>query len=68
MTSATGNIMTRRKGRVTVTGNTEVGTNLGVNCVIHAAPTKSSLLYTQKTGRSTRLDTGKVDCVNHRRR
>jgi len=27
----------------------------GLNCVIHAAPTKSSLLYTQKCGRGTRL-------------
>ena len=36
-----------------------------LNCVIHAAPTKSSLLYTQKTGRGTRLspETGKVDCL-----
>ena len=26
-----------------------------VNCILHLAPTKSSLLYTQKTGRGTRL-------------
>jgi superfamily II DNA or RNA helicase len=36
-----------------------------LNCVIHAAPTKSSLLYTQKTGRGTRLspEAGKQDCL-----
>jgi ATP-dependent helicase IRC3 len=34
-----------------------------INCIIHAAPTKSALNYTQKTGRGTRLFEGKADCL-----
>jgi ATP-dependent helicase IRC3 len=36
-----------------------------VQCIIHARPTKSSSLYTQMTGRGTRLcpEKGKVDCL-----
>jgi ATP-dependent helicase IRC3 len=34
-----------------------------VQCIIHARPTKSSVLYTQMTGRGTRLCDGKVDCL-----
>lgn len=35
----------------------------GVDCIIHARPTKSSLLYIQMTGRGTRLHAGKTDCL-----
>jgi Helicase conserved C-terminal domain len=35
----------------------------GVSCIIHARPTKSSLLYIQMTGRGTRLAPGKQDCL-----
>ncbi len=36
-----------------------------VNCIVHARPTKSSLLYIQMTGRGTRPSpqTGKRDCL-----
>jgi hypothetical protein len=56
-------------GKIRVITNCQVLTEgwdePSINCIIHAAPTKSSLLYTQKTGRGTRLsqETGKVDCL-----
>lgn len=34
-----------------------------VQCIIHARPTKSSLLYIQMTGRGLRVHPGKEDCV-----
>lgn len=34
-----------------------------VTCIVHARPTKSSLLYIQMTGRGTRLYPGKDDCL-----
>jgi superfamily II DNA/RNA helicase len=56
-------------GKIRVITNCQVLTEgwdePSINCIIHAAPTKSSLLYTQKTGRGTRLspETGKSDCL-----
>lgn len=54
-------------------GKIEVLTNFGiltegfdepnVRCILHARPTKSSLLYIQMTGRGTRLAPGKTDCL-----
>ncbi len=35
----------------------------GVNCIILARPTKSSVLYTQMVGRGTRIFPGKSDCL-----
>lgn len=35
----------------------------GVDCIVHARPTKSSLLYIQMTGRGSRLAPGKEDCL-----
>jgi superfamily II DNA or RNA helicase len=35
----------------------------GVDCILHARPTKSSLLYIQMTGRGTRVAPGKADCL-----
>jgi ATP-dependent helicase IRC3 len=35
----------------------------GIEYVVHAKPTKSSLLYIQMTGRGTRLAPGKKDCL-----
>lgn len=34
-----------------------------IECILHAAPTKSRLLYTQRTGRGTRLAPGKKYCL-----
>jgi superfamily II DNA or RNA helicase len=34
-----------------------------VQCILHARPTKSSILYVQMTGRGTRLFEGKCDCL-----
>lgn len=35
----------------------------GVSCIIHARPTKSTLLYIQMTGRGTRIAPKKDDCL-----
>jgi superfamily II DNA or RNA helicase len=35
----------------------------GVDCIIHARPTKSSLWYIQASGRGSRLFPGKTDCL-----
>lgn len=42
---------------------TEGWDDAGVACIIHARPTKSSLLYTQMTGRGTRTHPGKTNCL-----
>ena len=34
-----------------------------VSCIVHAAPTTSSVRFTQRCGRATRLFEGKVDCI-----
>lgn len=65
VTSTSGNIITRRNGHVTVTGNTE-GTDLPLtSCVLLMRPTKSATLLEQIVGRGLRrLDSaGKTDCV-----
>ena len=67
------NIITRRRGKVLVMGNTEGYDDAGVECIVLAKPTKSVLLLTQMIGRGTRLptncnhisevgDTGKKTC------
>jgi superfamily II DNA or RNA helicase len=63
VTSTTGNIITRRNGCVTITGNTE-GTDIpDIGVIVHARPTKSPLLYVQMTGRGLRIHPGKKDCI-----
>jgi len=63
VTSTTGNIVTRRNGTVTVTGNTE-GSNIpAIDAMLMCRPTKSPLLFTQVVGRGTRLFEGKSDCL-----
>lgn len=54
VTSDTGNIITRRRGTVTVTGNTEGFDDSGVEIISMARPTKSRSLYAQMAGRATR--------------
>lgn len=63
VTSSTGNIITRRNGSVTITGNTEGFDEPSVSCILHARPTKSGLLYQQMTGRGLRPSSGKDDCL-----
>lgn len=58
VTSHSGNIITRRKGHVTVTGNTAGVDIPDTNCIIMARPTKSLVLYLQAIGRGTRLKSG----------
>lgn len=58
-----GFIVTRRRGTVTVTGNTEGFDEPSVSCVILARPTKSRVLFTQMIGRGTRRCPGKVDLI-----
>jgi superfamily II DNA or RNA helicase len=54
VTSATGNIVTRRNGKVAITGNTEGFDDPGATVALMARPTKSGLLYRQMVGRVLR--------------
>ena len=58
------NIITRRKGKVTVMGNTEGWDCPSVDCIVVLRPTKIRSLYAQMVGRGLRLspETGKKDC------
>ena len=57
-----GNIITRRRGTVTVMGNcTEGWDEPSIEVVVMARPTKSRALYTQMLGRGTRALPGVVD-------
>lgn len=58
-----GFIVTRRRGTVTVTGNTEGYDEPSISVVLLARPTKSRVLYTQQIGRGTRLFAGKTDLL-----
>lgn len=57
------NIITRRRGTVTVMGNTEGFDCPEVSCIVIARPTKSQTLYVQMIGRGTRNHPGKDNCV-----
>lgn len=59
--TSTKNIITRRKGRVCIMGNTEGWDCPSVDCVVVLRATKSRPLYAQMVGRGTRLspETGK---------
>lgn len=59
--SETGFIVTRRRGTVTITGNTEGFDVPEIACVVQARPTLSRSLYTQMAGRGTRTLAGVVD-------
>ena len=59
----TKNIITRRRGSVTVMGNTEGFDQPAISCVTIARPTRSPVLYTQMAGRGLRLHPGKTDCL-----
>jgi len=52
--STSGWIVTRRRGTVTVSGNTEGWDEPGVECIVLARPTKSRSLFAQMIGRGTR--------------
>ena len=61
VTSTTGNIITRRRGTVTVTGNTEGFDAPNCSCIAMCRPTKSVGLYIQMLGRGLRPLPGTVD-------
>ena len=57
------NIITRRRGTVTVMGNTEGFDEESVDCIIVARPTKSAAFFIQMVGRGTRTFMNKLDCL-----
>jgi superfamily II DNA or RNA helicase len=59
----TRNIITRRRGSVTVMGNTEGFDAPSASCVVIARPTRSPALYVQMVGRVLRTFPGKVDAL-----
>lgn len=59
----TRNIITRRRGTVTIMGNTEGWDDPSIDCVMMCRPTQSKPLYTQAVGRGLRLKPGKTDCL-----
>jgi|GEM_PF-2159422 len=61
--STSGNIITRRNGKVAVTGNTEGLDVPGISCVDMARPTSSLGLWKQCCGRGLRVFPGKEDCL-----
>lgn len=63
VTSHSGNIVTRRRGSVTVMGNTEGFDAPGCAAIVMGRPTKSLSLYTQMMGRGLRPLPGIVDGV-----
>lgn len=63
VTTTSGNIITRRKGIVTVMGNCEGYDEPSVDCIVCLRPTQSESLYQQIVGRGTRLCNGKNDLL-----
>lgn len=63
VTSTTGNIITRRRGTVTVTGNTRGYDAPATAAIFMARPTRSRTLFTQIVGRGLRPFPGKHDCL-----
>lgn len=61
--STSGNIITRREGKVCVTGNTEGLDVPDVSCIVMARPTKSLGLFRQCVGRGLRPAPGKRDLI-----
>jgi superfamily II DNA or RNA helicase len=57
------NIVTRRRGTVTVMGNTEGWDEPSISCVLIARPTRSRPAYIQMAGRGLRIYPGKTDCL-----
>lgn len=56
-----------RSGEIQMLTNCQIlteGTDIpDIECIVHARPTKSTLLYIQMTGRGLRIHEGKTDCV-----
>ena len=63
VTTDSHNIITRRNGKVVVTGNSIGYDDPEIQCIISAAPTKSELRYVQQVGRGTRISPGKSECT-----
>lgn len=63
VTTTSGNIVTRRHGKVTVMGNCEGVDIPDCDCVVCLRPTKVRSLYSQIVGRGTRLAPGKENCL-----
>ena len=61
--TTSGNLITRRRGTVTVVGNCEGVDVPSVDAVILATPTRSQVKYTQCLGRGLRTFPGKEDCL-----
>lgn len=61
VTSSTGNIVTRRKGKVAVMGNTTGFDAPGIDTIVMLRPTKSPGLYYQMCGRGFRKAPDKLD-------
>jgi len=63
--TSTKNIVTRRRGTVTVMGNTEGWDSPTTDALVIGRPTKSRTLFIQMAGRGLRISplTGKKDCV-----
>lgn len=59
VTSESGNIITRRKGTVTITGNTTGADFPELDCIINLRPTRSMALWVQMMGRAVRIAPGK---------
>jgi hypothetical protein len=57
------NIITRRRGTVTVMGNTEGWDEPAVSCALMLRPTKSAPLFVQMAGRVLRPFLGKTDAI-----
>jgi hypothetical protein len=60
--TSSGNIITRRNGRVTVMGNSVGFDYTKIDCIVLARPTMSLAWLYQAIGRGTRIDPEKVDC------
>lgn len=61
VTTDSGNIVTRRNGRVMVMGNCEGYDEPSTNCMVMLRPTQIRSLYTQAVGRISRLYPGKTE-------
>lgn len=63
VTSESGNIITRRNGKVTIMGNTTGFNAPGTDLLVMLRPTKSTGLYVQIVGRGMRNAPGKENCL-----
>jgi DNA repair protein RadD len=63
ITTESGNIITRRKGTVTIMGNTTGFDHPELDCIMLLRPTRSLSLYYQMLGRGVRIADGKTSCA-----